>query len=621
MSGDGAAGEGVGRRSVLTGGAAAVGLLAIGAPGAAALPSAAGVAGADGAAGEHAAAGPLGFAAVPAGEQDAVVVPEGYTAAVLAPWGAPVHPGGPKWRPGTGPTGAEQSVQVGSHHHGVSYFPLGARTSADRRGLLVISHESYDPEQGGGPAAALAGQGLTVVEVRESGGTWRLVDSGHNRRITGDTPVTWSGPVTAAHPELAGDGEPRGVLAASGQGVTPWGTCLAGEENFNAFFGTSAAGWTSGEREARYDLSASGFGHPWHESDARFDLAARRHEAHRFGWIVEIDPRDAGSAPVKRTALGRLMHAGATVTEARGRAVVYGSDAEDGEYLYKFVSADGWRRMRARGRSPLDHGTLYVARFAADGSGRWLPLVHGQGPLTAVNGWRDQADVLLWARLAADAVGATALSRPEQITVNPRNGDVYLALPNGSGDSCCEAGGTGTGDRYGRVLRWREDDRDATAAVFRWDEFASAGEHTAPATVSATAGGGPAFASPKGVWFDGTGRLWISTGVSGYALNREETGHGRTGNNALLAADPRTGEIRRFLTGPRGCEITGVSATPDGRTLFVNVQHPGRRTTRWGVPDARHPTAVSTWPDGDPAGRPRSATIAVRRDDGGPVGG
>ncbi|WP_431991028.1 PhoX family protein [Streptomyces albogriseolus] len=582
------------RRTVVTGGAlAAAGLFGAGGTAAAAPATAAGGRAAFG-----------DFTPVPASDEDTVTVPDGFAVDVVAPWGMPLRGTGPQWQADGGNSAAEQARQVGSHHHGVQFFPLG-----NRRGLLVINHESSDPVLlGGGPDKALAAQGISVVAVRQDrDGGWRAVDSVFNRRITGDTPARISGP--AAVP-----GGTRGVLACSGHGTTPWGTFLAAEENFNACFGTDAPGWRRCEAQVRYQLSAGGFGNPQHRTDARFDLASAEARPDDFGWIVELDPRAARSAPVKRTALGRFAHGSATVTEVAGHAVVYSTDAEDGGYLYRYVSARPWRTMRARGHSPLDDGTLHVARIGPDGTGRWLPLRHGQGPLTRDAGWRDQVDVLTRARLAADALGATPLGRPERVAVSPLDGTVYLALANSTGDASCgkQAAGSGTtapqharaADPYGRIIRWRERP-DGDASGFRWEKF------LAPGTAELPAEG--VFAAPKGLWFDAGGTLWISTGVSGALLHGDRAVHRQAGNNALLAADTRTATVRRFLTAPRGAEVTGVTAAPDGRTLFVNIQHPGERTARWGTPDAADPRAVSNWPDREPHGRPRSATVAVHR--------
>ncbi|MFJ5776872.1 PhoX family protein [Streptomyces sp. NPDC093094] len=628
-SSDGVVATGLSRRQVVTGGALALAaFMGLSSP---APASAAPRAGA-----RRAAQGLLGFEAVPPGTADTVAVPPGYRVGVLAPWGQPVRASGPAWRADGGNSAAEQARQVGSHHGGVHFFPGDTDSRTDRHGTLVVTHEYTDASLLHGRAGtrvtraqvdkALAAHGLSVLEVRESGGDWTLVDSPRNVRVTGTTPVTFSGPLDAGHPALRTGRPAVGTLGNSAHGVTPWGTFLSGEENAVGYFGTDSASWRPTRAQKRYGVSARGHGHGWHRADERFDLAVNGNEVNRFGWVVEIDPRVPQATPVKRTALGRFRHVGATVTESAGRAVVYSGDDENGGYLYKFVSEDGWRRMRARGRSPLDHGTLYVARFEDDGTGRWLPLTHGQGPLTRQNGWTDQADVVLRARQAADALGATPLDRPQQTSVRPGDGTVFCALANSPGRARCVHGADTAGspasprarNPYGHIVRWREDEGDGAAPGFRWDVFVLAGDPAHDEQVVLDAAG--MFASPKGLSFDADGRLWIGTGVSGHDQNRAGTGHENLGNNALLAADPATGEIRRFLTGPRGAEITGVVATPDRRALFVTVQHPGERTAAWGAPTDDDPRAVSNWPDHDPQGRPRSAVLVVRREDGGVIG-
>ncbi|MFD5557048.1 PhoX family protein [Streptomyces sp. NPDC127068] len=545
------------------------------------------------------------FTPVPAGDADALVVPEGFRADPVARWGEPLTTSAPPWRPGRIAAATEQAHQVGSHHHGVAFLPAAPGGDGRPHGLLVLAHESADAAlTRGAPRTAMTAQGVTVVAVaagRTAADAWRTVDSRANRRITAHTPVRLSGPAAGRTPA-------RGVLAPGAVDVTPWGTVLVAEENANAFFGTDDRSWRRSEGDVRHGFSADGFGHPWHTEDPRFDLADRRSHPEHYGWIVEVDARDPAAEPVKRTALGRFAHGSATVSEAAGRIVVHSTDAEDGEYAYRFVGSAPWRELRAAGRDPLDHGTLHVARFAADGTGSWLPLTYGQGPLTSENGWRDQGDVLLRARLAADALGATPLARPERVAVDPRDGDVYLALVGGDGGTVCggevcAAGAPGTG-AHGEILRWRGADGDPTAVEFRWERFLAGGARDA-----APEG---AFAHPKGLWFDGEGRLWISTGIPGRHLGGPDGPYRSLGNNALLAADPRTGTVRRFLTAPRGAEVTGVAASADGRTLFVNVQHPGQRTSAWGAPTADDPGAVSTWPDGR-GSRPRSATVAIRR--------
>jgi secreted PhoX family phosphatase len=331
--------------------------------------------------------------------------------------------------------------------------------------------------------------------------------------------------------------------------------------------------------------------------------------------VVEIDPWHPSSTPVKRTALGRIKHEGATCTEWKGRVVVYSGDDENGDYLYKFVSDAPWRALRRAGKSPLDHGTLYVARFAEDGGGEWLPLVHGAGPLTEASGWIDQADVLIRTRLAADALGATKLHRPEWVAVHPRTQEVFVTLTNGSGNNAPVNSGRDP-NPYGHIIRFVEDSIDV--ARFSWDVFLLAGDPAIDPNVPA---GQSLFGSPDGIWVDPDGIVWIETDISNSSQNLASRGYGAIGNNALLAADPATGELRRFLTGPRGCEITGITMTPDQRTMFVNVQHPGESTTFWnnqfGAPTTSSPSTVSSWPFG---GRPRPATVVVRKLDGGKIG-
>lgn len=551
----------------------------------------------------------LGFAAVPPGTEDAVVVPEGYTWQVLAPWGTPLLPGAVPFAEDASNSAAEQARQVGFNHDGTHYFPLPK--FGNRRGLLVTNHEYtdasqiYSVAQGSAitsdaagrekVAKALAAHGVSVIAVeRNSDGRWSVVAGDpHNRRITG-------------------------TLNNCAHGVTPCNTYLACEENWNGYFGTDDAGWSPTALEARYGVSRAGFGYNWHKAEARFDLARNRNELNHFGWVVEFDPFDPQSVPVKRTALGRIKHEGATCTESRGRVVVYGGDDENGDYLYKFVGNAPWRQLRARGRSPLDHGTLYVARFSDDGSGTWLPLVHGVGPLTPANGWLDQADVLIRTRMAADAVGATKLHRPEWVAAHPHTGEVFVTLTNGSGNNAA-VNGNRPANPYGHIVRFSESQNDDSA--FSWDVFLLAGDPAYDPNVPADQ---PVFGSPDGIWVDPSGIVWIQTDISNSLQNLQSRGYDGIGNNAMLAAVPETGEVRRFMTGPRGCEITGVTMTPDQCTMFINIQHPGESTTYWnnqfGAPTTANPASVSSWPYGD-GRRPRPATVAVRRNDGGRIGG
>ena len=301
--------------------------------------------------------------------------------------------------------------------------------------------------------------------------------------------------------------------------------------------------------------------------------------------------------------------------------MVYSGEDARFEYIYKFVSRDAMKPGGAKANAELlDHGTLYVARFDADGSGRWLPLVHGQGPLTAANGFADQGEVMVKARQASDALGATKMDRPEWIAVDERERWVYCTLTNNSsrgasGQPGTDAANPRANNTMGHIVRWQEAG-DFDAGSFRWNHFVLAGD---PSNERADAKGnvrGDAFGCPDGLWVDARGVLWIQTDMSTSAMGKGDLA--RLGHNAMLAADPATGEIRRFLVGPAGCEITGATASPDGRTMFINIQHPGESPSERSDPDA--PRRVSNWPDQRPEGRPRSATVAIRRIDGGIVG-
>jgi secreted PhoX family phosphatase len=568
----------------------------------------------------------LGFRPVATSDADALTVPDGYVAEILIPWGTPILSTGPAWRKDASNTAAEQSMQIGMHHDGMHFFPVGKGPRGSRRGLLVLNHEYVDRTllYADGDEVmtqekvdkALAAHGVSVIEIALVDNRWQPVDSPFNRRVTGTTPVTFSGPVPADHPALQANNAPMGTLNNCSMGVTPWGTYLACEENWNGYFGTEDPTWEPTTEQQRYGVSSTGFDYRWHTVDRRFDVAVNPNELNRFGWLCEIDPFDPTSTPVKRTAVGRVKHESATVTEARGRLVIYTGDDQDGDYIYKYVSSAPWRQLRARGKSPLDHGTLYVAHFDDDGTGRWLPLAFGEGPLTPANGWQDQADVLLRTRQAADAVGATPLDRPEWIAVHPRTADVFATLTNGTGWP--GEVNPRSPNPYGHIIRWAEDRSDNTATTFRWDIFVLAGDPAYDPQVELDED--DIFGSPDGLWFDRDGRLWIQTDISNSSQNRADRGYDNIANNAMLAADPVTGEIRRFLVGPRGCEITGVISTPDQQTVFINVQHPGEDTAFWGSPTPENPRAVSNWPDFDPAGRPRAATVAIRKIGGGVIG-
>lgn len=582
----------------------------------------------------------IGFTPVAVSTDDLVHLPAGYRAQLLYAWGDPVSDG-PRAHADASDSAAEQARQGGMHHDGMHFFPFIEHGKASStHGLMCINHEYTDDgllHPGGmndWSAAKVekskAAHGVSIIEVRRAGNGWEAVrPSPWARRVTADTPCRIAGPA-AGHTAMRTAADRRGAVVLGtlnncAMGVTPWGTYLTCEENFNGYF---KAPKTASPDLKRYGFSEKGAGYRWHEFDERFDAEQHPNEANRFGWVVEIDPWNPQQPPVKRTSLGRFKHEGATVTLAKdGRVVVYMGDDERFEYIYKFVS-DG--RYQAGDRTAntdlLDRGTLYVASFGDDGKGRWLPLRHGekypQGSLTADNGFADQGEIAIRCRQAADIAGATKMDRPEWIAVHPLSGEVYVTLTNNSkrDQSTLTAANPRPDNVFGHILRWREAGHDAAATTFEWDIFAQCGDSDLSDANKRGNIKGDAYGSPDGLWFDADGRLWVQTDVSTSVLNRGDYAH--LGNNQMLVADVVNGETRRFLTGPRGCEITGITATPDQRTLFVNIQHPGETASERSDPAAS--TAVSNWPAGQfkeaVGGRPRSATIVITRDDGGIVG-
>lgn len=584
----------------------------------------------------------LGFTPIPVSELDTVVVPQGYTAEVLISWGDPVSDG-PAFRNDAGNSADEQALQWGMHNDGMVYFPL----QGSRRGLLVVNSEYTDdvllfPDGTANWNAektrkSLNAHGVNIIEVedvRGNGrngsmgtgrngvrGNWRVVrPSNYARRITGLTPIDIAGPA-AGDDRLKTSADPTGrtvlgTLNNCAMGYTPWGTYLACEENFNGYFRKTG---TRTALETRYGITAGGFGYLWHTTDSRFDANAEPNEPNRFGWVTEIDPFDPDSTPVKRTALGRLKHEGAWVQEALdGRVVVYTGDDEQFEYIYRFVSRDPWRKARAKGVSPLDEGTLYVAKFHANGTGEWLPLTTSNPSLA---GWT-AADIAINTRGAADLAGATKMDRPEWIDTFPGSLTAIATLTNntrrGVGTNpATDAANPRAANTYGHIIRWSYEN-DWTDAEFSWDIFALAGDPAVPSHGSNI--NGDKYGSPDGIYVDPAGRLWIQTDVSGSSINPENRSGDYLGfgNNQMLAADPETGETRRFLVGPNVCEVTGVFMTPDQRTMFVGIQHPGEAPS--GSNSPANPKRFSSWPDGAAGGRPRSSLLVITKDDGGPIG-
>lgn len=571
---------------------------------------------------------------------DSVQVPEGYRVEGFFSWGDPVVRGAPEWASDASDSWEAQSQQAGQNHDGMAYFPFPDNPNA--HGLLVINHEYINPTlhtdgftamraEGGGitrPEAQVkkeqAAHGVSMIEVRrDRDGHWRQVkDSPYGRRITATTPMAISGPMRSAD-SMKTASDPRGetilgTINNCSMGVTPWGTYLTCEENWSNYF----VNRNKADHELRVSHKRYGVGtgnnseiYAWETVDARFDATPDDQQPHRghvnepnrFGWVVEIDPFDPRSQPRKCTAMGRLIRECATVAvDDDGTMAVYSGDDTRGEYVYKYVPSGRFREGDKAGNGRLlDEGTLYVAVFHEDGSGEWRALQQGNGGLTARNGFATQEDVLVNARAAADMLGATPMDRPEWVAVHPHSKDVYVTLTNNKHrgskpDQPVNAANPRPNNLHGQILRWRENGGRLDATGFTWEVFLLAGDRPSadsPANLTGTING-DIFSSPDGLWFDPQGRLWIQTD---YSDADPETAN--MGTNQMLCADPATRQVKRFLVGPRGCEVSGVTSTPDGRAMWVNIQHPG-----------------GSFPASDGKTRPRSSTLLVTKDDGGVIG-
>jgi uncharacterized protein len=582
----------------------------------------------------------LSFKPIPIDGSDKIVVPEGYRAKALAPWGEAVGIAGnmPAFKMDGSNSAADQAVQMGMHHDGIHFYSV----DGSKRGLLAMNHEYTDDGllHVGGMTnwsaekvrKAQAAHGISVIEVMDDGkntdSSWQMVrPSKYARRITANTPFSIGGPCRG-HAMMKTAADPRGetilgTLNNCASGKTPWGTYLSGEENFAGYFGGAN---DQDAHQRRWGLRKDAF-YGWPQFDERFDISKTPNEPNRFGWVVEVDPMNPTSTPVKRTALGRAVHEGAWVAVTKdNRAVVYSGEDARNEYIYKFVSRDaikpagsGLTQAQAN-RELLDHGTLYVAKFNADGKGQWLPMVHGQGSLTAANGFADQGEICIKARQASDALGATKMDRPEWLAIDPKSGWVYCTLTNNSSRGAAnmppaDAANPRANNAHGHIIRWKENG-DFDNANFEWNHLLLAGD---PAATRAEAKGnikGDLFGCADGIAFDPAGQLWIQTDMHASQMYKGEFVN--LGNNQMLAYDAATGQTKRFLTSPTNSEVTGAAWTPDGKTLFINIQHPGE--TAGDRSDPNEPNKISNWPDYAKGGRPRSSTVVIRKADGGVIG-
>jgi uncharacterized protein len=658
----------------------------------------------------------LNFNAVAKNLSDMLTVPAGYTASVLYRLGDPIQASIPDYRNDGTDSPESFAFRAGDHHDGMYFFGMNQQgnhaPNDNDRGLLVMNHEAITPTYLHPTGQTIAGigtaavrtvpaevvkefhvHGVSVIEVRKRRGGYEYrQNSEYNRRITTLTEMLLSGPAAGSPLMITAysrnGSRTRGTVNNCANGDTPWGTYLTCEENWAGYFrrlSTDDANRTAKELASfrRYGVSTAGrelwatvtSSDPTDTQFARWNamkLGAStdgsddfRNVANTYGWNVEIDPFNPRSTPKKRTAMGRFAHEGAWLGPVvPGQPLVWymGCDSRN-EYIYKYVSRQVWRERDANrgmeaGDKYLDDGTLYVARFNADGSGQWIPLVFGQNGITAANpayAFADQADVLINTRLAADIVGATKMDRPEWGAVNPANGEVYMTLTNTNSTARPLAATDAANPRFyndpkgptaipqrgnpnGHIIRWAESGGNAAAVTFTWDVFlfgSRAGMDPNINVSKLTAAND--FSSPDGLWFSKRGLLWIQTDDGAYtdvtncmmlAAVPGQVGDGgpRTivntdgvstkSVNTFVGAELGEGKLRRFLVGPNECEITGITETPDGRALFVNIQHPGEDTR----PNYADPSSFgSHWPDGG-ASRPRSATIVITKNDGGRVG-
>lgn len=566
------------------------------------------------------AAGRLGFEPVAANTYDTITLPKGYSWHVVAMWGEPLWSDAPAFDHATRGTADSQARAFGDNNDGMALF------QRDGRAILAVNNEYTNREivwgnrPEGKPANAddilkgMMAHGVSVVEVAETDGRWHIVkDAPLNRRITPQTDMEITGPARG-HDWMKTAADPTGTTSKGtwnncGNGRTPWGTYLTCEENFNGYFSSSDEAFEVTDAMKRYGVGLKDWGYGWAGIDERFDISKHPNEVNRAGYIVEIDPFDPNAMPKKRTALGRFKHENAElVITANGQAVVYMGDDERGEFLYRFVS-EGRYAAGGDNSDLLAAGTLYVARFNDDGTGQWIALT----PETT--GMANQAEICIHTRQAASAVGATTMDRPEWVAANPLKAEAYCSLtnnknrakkPNAGGDPTPVNGpNPRAANNYGQIVRWAPADEDHSADAFTWDLFVMAGNpavHKDAYAGSANVSAGNMFNSPDGLGFDATGLLWIQTDGK-YSNEGDFAG---MGNNQMLIGDPDSGEIRRFMVGPRECEITGHAFAPDRRTMFIGIQHPGEK-------------GDSHWPEGGNA-VPRSAVIAIRRDDNGLIG-
>ncbi|MGC4026040.1 MAG: PhoX family phosphatase [Mesorhizobium sp.] len=586
------------------------------------------------------------FDEVRAGVDDKHHVAPGYDADILLRWGDPIFVDAPPFDP-VNQTAQAQSRQFGYNNDYVGYIPIDG--SAEH-GLLVVNHEYTTSHlmfpglirvsENDGQSqieqkelskqqvdVEMAAHGGTIVEIRKIDGKWKPILGGPlNRRITANTEMLVHGPA-GGNERLQTFADPTGTKVFGtfnncAGGVTPWGTYIMSEENIHGYFiGELPANHRETANYERLGIPAESY--EWGTYYDRFDISKEPNEPNRFGWIVEVDVSDPTSIPKKRTTLGRFKHEGAESIVAKdGRVVFYLGDDERFEYVYKFVTASKFNPDdRAANLDLLDKGTLFAARFDEEGAVEWLPLTYGTGPLTEQNGFTSQADVLIETRRAADILGATKMDRPEDVQPNGITGKVYVMLSNNSkrGADQVDAANPRAKNAFGHIIEIAEDGGDFTATQGRWEVLLKCGDPSVAevgATFSTATTANGWFGMPDNCAIDSMGRLWVATDGNSPAAT------GRT--DGLWAVDTE-GKARAtsklFFRVPIGAEMCGPLFTPDDRTAFVAIQHPGDGGEDWeafGRP-SYYEDPSTRWPDFRPDMPVRPAVVAITKQDGGKI--
>ena len=564
------------------------------------------------------------------GEQDSLA--QDHHSQILLRWGDPIFKNAPEFDLNN-QTAASQLQQFGFNNDFIGYLKLETKDGQDARALLCINHEYSNylmmfPDLPKANKVTLtkeqvdtlkASIGNTIVEIALQNNEWKVVlDSKFNRRLT---PLAsyfqLSGPVKG-HDRVKTKTDPAGdsvigTLNNCAGGMTPWGTFLSCEENFNYYFGGALKqGHAETTNHERYNVTGRENFNQWWRHDDRFNLSLEPNEPNRFGWVVEIDPMDPTSIPKKRTALGRFKHEGAEpVLAPDDRLVIYMGDDQRHEYLYKFVTRDKVDLQNLSANSDLlDHGILYVAKFYEEHL-EWLPLQHDHGPLQTH--FASQADVLIEPRRAADLLGATPMDRPEDVIPNKRLGKVYVLLTNNNRRKKVNFANPRASNVFGHIIEITESDGDFAGTKASWDILIKCGDPDNPAHHaqwhSATSDNGW-FASPDNGVLDPSDRLWIATDQgSKSSLSGTNDGLWAVETEGLMK-----GASRMFYRVPDGAELCGPCFAEDGESLFAAVQHPGegKKTT------VKNPK--TRWPDFDESLPPRPSIVAIRRNGGGRVG-